>query len=260
MRIALCQIDCVPGDTDTNTSRVLETIARAADNGARAAILPELCDTGYDMETVKKTAGDWERGPCGAIRRCALENSIGVICGLSERAGDRIYDSLAVIDAAGALKTTYRKVHLFRAGTVDESAAFSAGDRLVDAEVDGLRAGMLICYDLRFPEQSRGLVTAGAQLLVVSAAWPAARIDHWSGLLRARAVENQCYVAGVNRCGTDGSLELGGTSQGIDPWGTVLAQAPPAGEKILLVDLDPAAVQETRRRIPALNHRRTDLY
>ncbi|MHB1739787.1 MAG: carbon-nitrogen family hydrolase [Actinomycetes bacterium] len=166
-----------------------------------------------------------------------------------------LYNTSVLIGGDGALLATYRKIHLFGFGE-GEPALLSAGDTLVVADPPGLpRTGLATCYDLRFPELFRGLVDAGAELVVLPAAWPAARVEHWRLLVRARAIEDQVLLVAVNTAGSHAGVEMGGSSVVLGPWGEVFAEAGP-GEEVLVVQVDPTCVAATRRRFPVLADRR----
>ena len=178
---------------------------------------------------------------------------------------DRPYNTSALIAPDGSIAATYRKIHLFdvavEPGPVDtESARVTAGDRLVCADVDGVRVGLSICYDLRFPELYRALALAGASILTVPAAFTERTgRDHWEVLLRARAIENAAYVLAPSQIGGPPGQPAYGRSMVIDPWGTVVAQAPDV-VGIVRADLDLDRVASIRRQIPVLANRRPAAY
>jgi predicted amidohydrolase len=170
------------------------------------------------------------------------------------------------IDPTGALRAVYRKIHMFDV-EVDgvryaESEREQAGDEIVTSDLaDGTRLGMSICYDVRFPELYRALVDGGAEVLSIPSAFTLATTrDHWEVLLRARAIESQCFVVAANQIGSSPpGNRSGGRSLIVDPWGLVLATAPDT-ETVIVADLDPAAQRDIRTRLPSLLHRRPGLY
>ncbi len=178
---------------------------------------------------------------------------------------DRPFNTSVLIDPRGAIAVTYRKIHLFDVavdhGPVDrESDRVSPGDRAVVADVDGVRLGLSICYDLRFPELYRALALAGAEILTVPANFTERTgRDHWEVLLRARAIENASYVLAPAQIGGPPGHPAFGRSLVVDPWGTVIAQAPDA-VSIITADLDIDRVATVRRQIPALANRRPAAY
>jgi predicted amidohydrolase len=149
----------------------------------------------------------------------------------------------------------YRKIHLFGFGE-GEPVLMSAGRELVVADTAFGGIGLATCYDLRFPEMFRALLDRGARVVVVPAAWPASRVEHWSVLARARAIENQVVLVAVNTVGEQGGKRMGGRSIVVDPRGEVLAEAGPEDETVLVVDVDLADVDRWRAEFPALDDRR----
>ena len=256
-------------DGSANLALALGAITAAADDGADLIVLPEYASR-FDPHGVgREHAEPLDEGFVAGLRRAAGERGIAVIAGTTVPTADRAANVVVAIDSAGGLVGTYRKVHLYDAFGTRES------DRLVggapDApplllEVGGLVVGVLTCYDLRFPESARRLVDAGATVLAVPAAWAAGehKADHWRTLLRARAIENTCYVLAAAQLGAG----VTGEPAVIDPDGVVLARAlqgapdgepasgdgPPAAAAV--GDLSPAVVAATRARNPSLANRR----
>jgi predicted amidohydrolase len=175
------------------------------------------------------------------------------------------WNAHVVVDAAGAIRSVYRKIHLFDVVlpslTLRESAATSAGSDLVIDDSAVGRLGLTVCYDLRFPELYRALAARGAEVLLVPAAFTLTTgKEHWEVLLRARAIENQCYVAAAAQTGRHNEKrESYGHAMIIDPWGTVVAQCRD-GEGVAVADIDSAWLKGIRARVPVWQHRRPDLY
>jgi nitrilase len=179
-----------------------------------------------------------------------------------ESSGGRVFNTCAVLDRRGRLRASYRKIHLFEARLEDgrvirECDSYSAGREPVMVSIEGWRVGLALCYDLRFPELFRHYSRRGAALFIVPSNFTQRTgKDHWETLVRARAIENQCFVVAPNQCGTnpETGVESHGHSMAVGPWGEVLASAGrrPAS---LVVELDPALLRDVRRRVPALTHR-----
>jgi predicted amidohydrolase len=157
----------------------------------------------------------------------------------------------------GRLAGVYRKIHLF--SLLGEDRVFSAGDRWLAADTSIGKIGVIICYDLRFPELSRRLAVEGAQILCIPAQWPKPRDEHWRTLLLARAIENQFFVVASNTCGMIGKLDFFGTSMIIGPRGEVLAEAGEQ-ETEITASLDMRDMADWRAQIPCLRDRRPELY
>lgn len=260
MRLALAQITCDPGQVDHNVHRIVDLIATAAGQGCDAIVFPEMSDTAYHMPTILTTASSWDGAVFHTIANAAARMRIVVFVGLSERDGANIFNSVAVIGTNGQLIAKYRKTHLIKVDPVFEHQFITPGDSATICTVGGFRIGLMICYDIRFPELARRLTLDGADILIVPAAFPAARINHWEILARARAIENQVYVAAVNRVGTDSGLTFGGNSRLFDPSGVPLAVGNEHDEGLLIGEIQTSRLMEVRDGLRVLQDRRPELY
>jgi nitrilase len=269
MKIAAIQM-VSSTDLQANLAAARRLVAQAAAAGARLVALPEyFCFMGRadtDKLAIAETPG------AGPIQRMLAEaaaaHGVWVIGGtLPLKSPDprRVLNSCCVFAPDGSAAARYDKIHLFRfereAGGVresyDEGRAILAGSTGAAFAADGLRVGLSVCYDLRFPELYRSLVTPPCDLLSVPAAFTHTTGQaHWELLLRARAVENQCYVIAPAQGGRhENGRRTWGHSMIVDPWGEVLA-VQPEGEGVVLAELDPARIAEVRSQLPALTHRR----
>jgi len=229
----------------------------AAVAGASLICFPEQFVTGWSPE-VPQDSGEPLDGPLtAAFGRIAKNNGIAVVGSIIEAVpGRRPRNTVVVLGADGGLLAAYAKVHLFSPDGEDRN--YTAGDRIVTFTVDGTTFGIAVCYDLRFPELFRIYALAGAECVLVPAAWPCSRLPHWEILLPARALENRYYVAGVNTAGGAGGVYCGG-SLAADPDGTVVARGGNSTE-LLFINVDPTAVHEAKSGLPSLSDRRSDLY
>ena len=175
---------------------------------------------------------------------------------MPEPHGEKVFNTVHLIDN-GRLAGVYRKLHLF--SLLGEDKAFDGGDSWLLAETSIGTVGVMICYDLRFPELSRRLAVEGAQVVCVPAQWPKPRQEHWRTLLRARAIENQLFVVACNACGPIGKLDFFGMSMIIDPKGEVLAEGGEA-DCVITAPLDMQVMTDWRAQIPCFNDRRPELY
>ncbi|MGB7630686.1 MAG: carbon-nitrogen family hydrolase [Candidatus Deferrimicrobium sp.] len=256
--ISLCQMDIAVGNPTVNLTTAHRMVEEASRRGSRMVVLPELWSTGYNLPEIGEMAEREQAGWLKQVSGWAREFGLYLYAGsLAEREGSQTYNTSRLFGPDGRELAAYRKIH--RVPMLDEEKYLAAGDRGVVCPVAPLPLGMLICYDLRFPELARLLVLGGARLLVVPAEWPAARTGHWRTLLQSRAIENQCYVAGVNRIGSSNGVLFGGHSALIDPWGQRVGEA---GEYavILTLPVRPAVVDEVRRQVPALQNRVPEAY
>jgi predicted amidohydrolase len=254
MKVSVAQIECIPGDIEANCAQIPRLAEAAKANGCEVIVFPEMTDTGYEMSAIQKTASPWPELPFNTAKKASRDFAVYLICGLSEREGERIYNSLAVFDPEGNLIGKYRKTHLLPLDPVNENRYLTPGNSLEIAQIGDMKWGLLICYDLRFPEVSRQLIMKGAEALVVCAAWPFPRESHWQTLTKARAIENQCYVIAANRIGTDGPLTFCGSSRIINPDGTIEASASQDQQELLIAQIHRENVSSLRASMPFLEN------
>ncbi|MDT5039055.1 MAG: deaminated glutathione amidase [Actinoplanes sp.] len=263
MRVAVCQLNA-GDDRAQNLSVAHELLGRAAAAGAELAVLPEYVDylgPGERAPKPEAVAGEF----AGFFRDAARELGIWVHAGSFHEAGPddrRTFNTSLIFDPSGDLVATYRKIHLYDVeipGRVSykESRTVAPGSETVVTEIAGVPTGLSICYDLRFPELYRQLAIAGAKMIVVPAAFMLyTGRDHWEVLLRARAIESQCYVVAAAQIGDhEPRRTCFGRSMIIDPWGTVLAQAPDA-VGIATAEIDLGRLETIRSELPSLANRR----
>lgn len=262
LAIALVQMDCLVGDPTANFAVAAGHVAEAARRGSQLVLLPELWSTAYALERAPELASPLardagEEGWFGAFAGLAQQHGVWLAGSLLEARNGRYYNCLALYGPDGRLHSAYRKIHLFR--LMREEQYLAPGEAAVLADPPWGRTGLAICYDLRFPELFRRYALGGAQLLLIPAEWPHPRREHWRTLLRARAIENQCFVAACNRIGTTGDNTFFGASAIVDPWGETLVEGGEA-ELLLTASVDLAAVAAARQRIPVFADRRSELY
>jgi predicted amidohydrolase len=264
MRVAVCQLN-TRDDRAVNLAVARDLVAQAARAGADLAVLPEYTD--YLGPADGEPAPEGSDGTYAQVfAGAAAEFGIWVHAGSFHETGPDggyTYNTSLVFDRTGRLAARYRKIHLYDVeipGKVSsrESARVAPGSDVVAVDVEGVHVGLSICYDLRFPELYRRLaVDREATVLVVPAAFMAhTGRDHWEVLLRARAIENQCYVLAAGQIGDhEPRRTCYGRSMVIDPWGTVIAQAPDV-VGIAVADIDPKRVDAIREQLPSLANRR----
>lgn len=253
MRVAALQSDIAWEDPVANFDRIDPWIEAAARAGARLFALPEMFACGFSMAT-ERIAEPKDDGPSLAFLKArARRYGMWLAGSIPEReeSGGQPFNTLALV-APDETVHRYRKIHPFT--FAGEHQSYQAGRDFVTVDVEGLRLTLFICYDLRFADEF-WVKARDTDAYLVVANWPEPRRHHWSTLLRARAIENQAYVVGVNRVGSDPSLHYTGDSRIVDPMGNVLA-AGSTQETLLMADLDPAVVAETRQAFPFLPDRR----
>ncbi|MCQ2559504.1 MAG: carbon-nitrogen hydrolase family protein [Clostridia bacterium] len=266
MKIALCQL-MVGADQNRNLQKAMDFIKQAAQAGADLAILPEMFVCPYQTELFPLYAQEAGGQVWQALSQAAGENRITLVAGsVPGKAGDKVYNTSYIFGTEGQLLGRHRKVHLFDVDLsggvkVQESATLAPGQQATVVDAAWGRLGAAICYDLRFPELFRQMALAGASLIAVPAAFNLVTGSaHWELTLRARALDNQLFVAAVSPARDQTAAYIPyGHSLLVDPWGTVVAEAG-TEEELLLAEIDWDYLEKVRRELPLLQHRRQDLY
>ncbi|SPF01139.1 carbon-nitrogen hydrolase family protein [Streptomyces sp. MA5143a] len=258
MRIALLQSSGRPGSVVENLKVLGEAAGRAAAAGAGLLIAPEMFLTGYAIgDDIARLAEPADGDSADAVAEIAQRHGLAVAYGYPERSGEVVLNSAQLVSADGTRLANYRKTHLFGCFERDH---FTPGEQpVVQAELDGVRVGIMICYDVEFPENVRAHALAGTDLLVV----PTAQMHPFQfvaeSMIPVRAFENQMYVAYVNRVGREGEFEFVGLSTLAGPDGVARTRAG-REEDLVLADVDPALVAASREANPYLTDRRPGLY
>lgn len=258
--VSIIQMDVTIGQPDQNFARVEQLLDEAvqAVNKPDLIILPEMWNTGYALEQIHTLADHLGERTKTLLSAFSQAHQVNIIGGsIAECRGDQIYNTMYAFDRTGAVVAEYSKIHLFR--LMDEEKYLTEGDHVGTLGLNEVQAGMMICYDIRFPELARRLALSGVEILFVSAEWPHPRLHHWRTLLTARAIENQMYVVACNRVGTSGTTAFFGHSMVIDPWGEIVAEGSEE-EAILTASVDLGLVNEVRGRIPVFEDRRPEHY
>ena len=250
MQIVACQPNCAWEDKKANYLRVQSLLDMAKPTPGALVVLPEMFATGFSMNV----AGIHEGIPSETesfLATTAKDYGAFVLGGLVTRAADgRGRNEAVVFNPEGTLICRYAKIHPFSFG--GESKHYAPGTAIVIFPWHDFVVAPFICYDLRFPEVFRIATRRGANLIAVIANWPTKRVSHWVALLRARAIENQAYVVGVNRVGTDPKLGYPGRSLIVDPQGEIVAEGSDR-EEFVSADVNLAKVNSWRNEFPALN-------
>jgi deaminated glutathione amidase len=264
MRVALCQIP-VSSDPTINLARVKDAMSQASAAGAGLAIFPEATQVRFGAD-LRGTAEPLDGPFCTGLMSAAREFGIGLVAGVFEPApGGLVHNTAVGYDSHGERRAAYRKIHMFDALGQRESDLVAPGAEAVVADFDGLRVGFMTCYDIRFPELARALTTAGAQLLVVLAAWGAGlfKEEHWVTLVRARAIENTVWVAAAGQVPDPDARPVNaptgvGRSMLVDPMGTARLDLG-SWPGVAAGDIDTGLTERVRAVIPCLQHRRPDI-
>jgi len=258
MRLSLIQADIIYGEPRANFEHLKTLIEKAAEEKPDVIVLPEMWNTSYALKTVASIADRSGQPGARAVGELAGRLGINIVAGsVADWREGKVYNTSYIFNRKGEEVTSYSKVHLF--GLMEEGSYLAAGDSRVTFELDGVKCGIIICYDLRFPELSRALALDGAQIMFVPAQWPKPRLHPWRTLMLARAIENQMFVVGVNRVGSEGKAEFFGHSLLVDPLGEILLQGTEE-EGILTADIDLNQVTKVREYMKCFNDRNPEVY
>ncbi len=255
--ISLAQMNIALGDERKNAALMERWAVEAARRGSHLLVLPELWSTGYALEQSKELAAVLNTGMFTQMGGIAQQNKISLVGSILEKRGQEVANSAPFFAPNGRMLGIYRKLHLFR--LMEEDKWLQPGQSPLAMDLPWGNTALAICYDLRFPELFRRYAVEGARVMIIPAEWPLERIEHWRALLRARAIENQCYIIACNAAGQTGSTVFGGHSTIIDPWGKTVIEG---GEAPLLLtaEIEMEVVDDVRRRIPVFDDRREDMY
>jgi predicted amidohydrolase len=255
MQIAIVQLDIAWEDRESNYAKVRKMLQDDPPAPGALVCLPEMFATGFSMN-VSDVAEREPRATERFLAQLAQELGVCALGGFASHSGDECgRNECVVFDSAGILVARYGKLHPYTPS--GEKSCYTPGDSLVTFGWGEFTVAPFVCYDLRFPEIWRRAVRRGATLMIDIANWPDTRIRHWTALLTARAIENQCYVVGVNRVGADPKCRYTGRSVVIDPSGAIVAEAD-EHEQVLSAQIDPATVAQYRRKLPFLDDIRDD--
>lgn len=250
MKIGLVQYNPAWENKTENQKKILQLIHNLI-SSIDLLVFPEMTLTGYTMNSELGERFDSTESPTlQFFMELARNFYVNVMAGMIENDNNQFFNTLFVINRNGEIKTKYRKIHLF--SYADEEKFYKAGNKPEIVLIDDFKVGLSICYDLRFPELFRFYGKEEVDLFVNIANWPDSRIEHFVHLLRARAIENLCYVAGVNRVGSAGKLFYDGRSSIFDPLGKLIVTEINS-EKIILAEINKAEVQKARNQFPFLN-------
>ncbi|MFD0958873.1 carbon-nitrogen family hydrolase [Paenibacillus chungangensis] len=260
LRLAIIQMDVHVGNPESNfvsLERKLEEAVGVA-HKPDVILFPEMWNTGYALSEIRQLSDPEGKRTKELLSGFSKRHSVYIVGGsIAELRGNEVFNTIYAFDRNGEQISDYSKMHLFR--LMDEEKYLTAGDKHGNLTIDGEQAGMMICYDIRFPELARGLALGGVKLLFVPAQWPNPRLHHWRTLLMARAIENQMFVIACNRMGQSGDTTFFGHSMVVDPWGEIVAEAGEE-ETILHAEIDMALVDSVRAKIPIFEDRRPALY
>ncbi|MFA5097405.1 MAG: carbon-nitrogen family hydrolase [Candidatus Margulisiibacteriota bacterium] len=256
--ISLLQMDIKTADPSHNLDRAAKLFEKAAQRRSEFICLPEMWSTGFAYDDLPAISKTWHKETIGFLTGWAKRSGAWVFGGsIPENDGGKVYNTSFVFDPSGKQIGAYRKIHIF--SPTGEHEHFDHGRKMPVFEAGGAITASEICYDIRFPELSRKYWEKGAKLVFVPAQFPSKRVDHWLTLLKARAIENHCFMAGCNRIGRDRIYEYPGESVIYDPFGKIIEKASHR-EEVLTAQIDLSTVDEANKRIPIEKDRRPEVY
>lgn len=259
MKISCLQMDMQLGCVEENFLHAQKLIGQAMAESPDVIVLPETWNTGFfpkeDLPSLCDRDGQQVKERIGSL---AKKFHVNIVAGsvANVRQG-KVYNTCLVFDREGECIASYDKTHLFT--PMGEDSYFTPGRSLCRFTLDGVSCGVVICYDIRFPELTRALAVQGLDVLFLVSQWPEERIFHLQSLTVARAIENQMFVVCCNSCGKAGDTQYGGNSAMIDPWGKTIVQAGKT-EKVLTAELDLRILKNIRKSIHVFRDRRPELY
>jgi predicted amidohydrolase len=263
MKVAIVQFKAST-NKETNLRKITDFISKAAKNKAKLVAFPEFMmfytRSSQSPKQLAILAETINGNFVSTIAKSAKENNIQIVGSFYEKSSkkDRVYDTSFVVDKSGKVISTYRKIHLYDALGFRESAKMTSGSKIAKPVKTSIgKLGMMICYDLRFPEMSRSLAVAGSEILVAPSAWVKGEMkeEHWLTINKTRAIENGCYVVAPDQVGNI----YCGRSVIVDPYGKVLVDMKKK-QGIAYADIDLKKIKQTRKVLPLLKNRRTDIY
>jgi omega-amidase len=257
LTISLAQMNIKLGRPEENLAQAANYIEEAAQLGSQIILLPELWTTGYELSRGKIFAQE-NLAIMEEISRLSRLYSICIGGSMLLKKQDKIMNTFLFYSPDEKGPVVYQKIHLFR--LMQEDLWLAPGNHMQTVQADWGRAGLAICYDLRFPEMFRCYALDGVGIFFLSSEWPLRRVGHWQTLLKARAIENQCFIAAVNCVGVTGEETFAGSSAIISPWGETLVEGSTDQAGLLTATLDITQVEKVRQTIPIFQDRRYDIY
>jgi len=259
MKISILQLDVKMCNLEKNYITVKNMITKASEEKADIVCIPEMWNIGFlPIKCIDDYCDDDGKITKNMFSSLAVENNVNIIAGsVANKRLEKTYNTSFIFDRKGNCVAEYDKIHLF--SNMNEDKAFNSGNKIVTFEIDGIKCGIIICYDLRFVELSRKLALEGIKILFVVAQWPKERIEHWEILNRARAIENQIFVVAANGCGKFKDIKYGGNSLIISPQGKILSKGK-TKEGLISYDIDINEIDLVRSKLNVFADRKEELY
>ncbi|MBL5782114.1 carbon-nitrogen family hydrolase [Heyndrickxia sporothermodurans] len=261
MKISIYQMEIIPGNPMENMKKVRAWIEKEVKNsGPDVIVLPEMWTTSYTLEDIHHYADDNGQTIIPFLQTMAQTFNINIIGGsFANKVNGKIFNTAVVINRQGEAIYQYDKVHLV---PMLNEPKYLEGGRIVPEvfELDGIKMGLIICYDLRFPEVIRPLALEGAEVLFIVAEWPIERLNHWRNIQITRAIENQLFVVSCNNVGSYQSTTFAGNSMVVNPSGDTLIEGSTTVEETLYISINIEETLEVRQKVPVFSSRVPNLY
>ncbi|BCZ49098.1 amidohydrolase [Clostridium gelidum] len=254
MIIGIAQIDIVWEDCTENMKKIEELVNKASENKVELILFPEMSLTGFTMDINKLLLS--EEQIISWIKQVAVNNYINIGLGFAIKVDEKGKNKYVIVSKDGKILTIYTKIHPFSYSGEDNK--YYSGNEICICKIKEFQITPFICYDLRFPEIFQ-MASKEAQIITVAASWPKSREEHWITLLKARAIENQCYIIGINRVGLGDYLQYNGASIFVSPSGEVLNEIN-SEEMLIIKDLEIEKIKEVKDSFDIKKDRREDLY
>lgn len=254
MIIAIAQIDMIWEDSNENMRKVEDFVEKASENKVELILFPEMSLTGFTMDVHKLFPAEGEI--MSWLKKIAISNSINIGFGFAIKVDEKGKNKYVIISKEGETLVEYTKIHPFSYDGEDDK--YYSGNKIFICKIKEFEITPFICYDLRFPEIFQ-IASKKAQIITVAANWPKAREEHWITLLKARAIENQCYIIGINRVGLGNGLQYNGASIFVSPDGEILNDIN-SKETLIIRELEIKKIEAVKNRFDVKKDRREILY
>ena len=258
MKVSILQFDIDFVDPDKNRKKVSEMIDKASKGYPDVILLPEMWNTSFNFNSIREKSDKNGQPTLTLLTQKAIEYNVNIVAGsISDMINDKVYNRSYVIDRDGSVKHSYDKIHLVH--HANEDTYIEAGSRIEVFEIDGIKCGIIICYDFRFPEICRTLALKGAEVVFAPVQWFESRLSHYEVFCKARALENQIFIVSANRIGQEFKAVFPGQSMVVDPWANIIGRMDHQ-EGILHCEIDLKLINRIRKKVTCFDDRRPDLY
>ncbi len=258
MKVSILQFDIDFMNPDKNRRKVSEMIDKASEDYPAVILLPEMWNTSFNFDSIREKCDKNGQPTLDLLAKKALDNHVNIVAGsISDMVDDKVYNRSYVIKRDGTVDYFYDKIHLVHHAKEDKY--IEPGNHIDVFEIDGVKCGIIICYDFRFPEICRTLALKGAEVIFAPVQWFESRLSHYEVFCKARALENQVFIVSANRIGEEFKAVFPGQSMAVDPWANIIGKMD-CKEGILQCEIDLELIHRIRQKVTCFQDRRPDLY